>query len=78
VLRYNYLDDFYAQKNVDLITIPHNYFKTNLPSLEFNAIKKDIKGRHGKQPNIFEVIMQKKIVKDVQMIEAKKANGQEQ
>ena len=37
ILKYNYLDDFYVQKNVELLQIPTNQNKANLPGLEFNS-----------------------------------------
>lgn len=38
ILRYNYLDAFYKEKQVDLLSIPNTFFKETLPSLEFNSV----------------------------------------
>ena len=38
IIKYNYLEDFYKEKKVELLSIPTANFKMNMSKMEFNAI----------------------------------------
>ena len=38
IIKYNYLEDFYKERKVELLSIPTINFKMNMPKMEFNAI----------------------------------------
>ena len=38
IIKYNYLEYFYKEKKVELLSIPTANFKMNMSKMEFNAI----------------------------------------
>lgn len=38
ILKYNYLESFYQEKKIELLSIPTVNFKMTMPKLEFNSI----------------------------------------
>ena len=38
IIKYNYLEDFYKEKKVELLSIPTMNFKMNMPKMEFNSV----------------------------------------
>eukprot|EP00347_Sterkiella_histriomuscorum_P016537 403352814 len=63
IIKYNYLEDFYKEKKVELLSIPTANFKINMSKMEFNAIGSNFQPRQGgnsKNVNIFEQILIRK------------------
>lgn len=72
VIKYNYIEDFYKSRKVELFSIPTQNFKLNMPKMEFNAIGHNINSQAlrnllgaenrstAKNLNIFEHILVKK------------------
>lgn len=66
ILRHNYLENFYQERKVELLSIPTAAFKTSMPKLEFNSIGPDapsMPSSHHAPPrncNIFEIMLTRK------------------
>lgn len=74
IIKYNYIEDFFKVKKVELLSIPTLNFKQSMPKMEFNSIGPNINSQalrnllsHGERPsnsaknvNIFEHILVKK------------------
>jgi hypothetical protein len=41
ILRHNYLESFYQERKVELLSIPTTAYKLFMPKLEFNSIGPD-------------------------------------
>ena len=68
ILRYNYLESFYQERKVELLSIPSQNHKAHLPKLEYNSIGSDAKAIPGqshynngnKNCNIIEIMLTRK------------------
>ena len=56
ILRYNYSENFYKEKQLELLSIPIQSFKSRMPPFDFNSIGPDAQGRR----NIFELMLTRK------------------
>ena len=59
ILKYNYLETFYKEKKLELLSIPSINHKMHLPKLEFNAIGLDPPASNAKNFNLFEKLLTK-------------------
>jgi hypothetical protein len=60
ILKYNYLDDLYRARDIELLSVPNMLHKTTYPGLEFNACGNNFRANGEKQCNIFEGLLLKK------------------
>ncbi|CDW72170.1 leucine rich repeat-containing protein [Stylonychia lemnae] len=60
IIKYNYLEEFFQNKKIELLSVPTLNFKQNMPKMEFNATGQNAVLRGNKNINIFENILIKK------------------
>lgn len=61
IIKYNYLEEFFQQRKVELLSIPTQNFKMSMTKMEFNSTGPSLQPRgNNKNINIFESILIKK------------------
>jgi hypothetical protein len=61
ILKYNYLESFYQEKKIELLSIPTVNYKMHLPKLEFSSTGSNLPANKGnKNCNIFELMLMKR------------------
>ncbi len=60
IIKYNYLEDFFREKKVELLSIPTMNFKMNMTQMGFNATGANLPKKGSKNVNIFEAMLVQK------------------
>lgn len=60
IIKYNFLEEFFREKKVELLSIPTSHFKAGMTPLGFNSLGPNLAKRDGKNVNIFEAMLRAK------------------
>lgn len=61
IIKYNYMDEFFEKRRVELLSIPIVNFKSNMTKMDFNSSGQQQKPKGTKNINIFENMLLKKV-----------------
>lgn len=60
IIKYNFIEQFFSEKKVELLSIPTANFKMNMTKMEFNSSGHSLLNKGSKNINIFESMLMKK------------------